>query len=74
MSLKIEALRARYTAQRLEAMATLEVYIKNSVGIGEHPQIIDEMDKLIGDIESAEGKIQILDTVFINSKDSNSEK
>jgi len=74
MSLKIEALRARYTAQRLEAMATLEVYMKNSVGIGEHPQIIDEMDKLIGDIESAEGKIQILDTVFINSKDSNSEK
>jgi hypothetical protein len=74
MSLKIEALRARYTAQRLEAMATLEVYMRNSVGIGEHPQIIDEMDKLIGDIESAEGKIEILDTVFINSKDSNSEK
>lgn len=74
MSLKIEALRARYTAQKLEAMATLEVYIKNSVGIGEHPQIIDEMDKLIEDIESAESKIQILDTVFINTKDSNSEK
>jgi hypothetical protein len=74
MSLKIEALRARYTAQRLEAIATLEVYMKNSVGIGEHPQIIDEMDKLIGDIESADGKIGVLDNLFINSKDNNPEK
>ena len=33
MSLKIQALRAKYEAQKLEALATLEVYIKNSVGI-----------------------------------------
>tara|TARA_R110000796_G_scaffold30819_11_gene82082 strand:+ start:1378 stop:1593 length:216 start_codon:yes stop_codon:yes gene_type:complete len=69
MSLKIDALRARYTAQKLEAIALLEVYMKNSVGIGEHPQIIDEMDKLVGDVESANGKLETLDAIFTSTED-----
>ena len=40
MNLKVEALRLKYEAQKLEALATLEVYMKNSAGIGEHPQIL----------------------------------
>jgi len=60
MSLKIEALKAKYTAQRLEALATLEVYIKNSVGIGEHPQIIEEMDKLVKSIAEANDCLEAL--------------
>ena len=43
----IDALEARYEAQILEADATLKIYLENSVGIGEHPQHIDEVDKLI---------------------------
>ncbi len=38
-----EALKAQFEAQRQKAIATLTVYFSNSVGIGEHPQIIDEM-------------------------------
>jgi uncharacterized protein YeeX (DUF496 family) len=60
MSLKIDALRAKYNAQRLEALATLEVYIKNSVGIGEHPQIIEEMDKLVKSIAEANDCLETL--------------
>ena len=60
MSLKVDALRAKYVAQRLEAIATLEVYTSNSVGIGEHPQIIEEMDKCIAAIADADGKIEVL--------------
>ncbi len=60
MSLKIDALRAKYNAQRLEALATLEVYMKNSVGIGEHPQIIEEMDKLIKCIAEANDCLETL--------------
>jgi len=60
MSLKIEALKAKYTAQRLEALATLEVYIKNSAGIGEHPQIIEEMDKLVKSIAEANDCLETL--------------
>ena len=60
MSLKIDALRAKYKAQHLEALATLEVYMKNSVGIGEHPQIIEEMDKLIKSIAEANDCLETL--------------
>ena len=40
-----KALSKKYEAQIAEAYATLIVYFDNSVGIGEHPQFIDEMDK-----------------------------
>lgn len=67
MSLKVEALRAKYQAQRLEAIATLEVYIKNAVGIGEHPQIIEEMDKLVRDVADANDCLETLDQIFTTS-------
>ena len=41
MDLKVQALKAKYQAEKLAAIATLEVYVKNSVGIGEHPQVIE---------------------------------
>lgn len=62
--LKLKALKARYSAQRLEALATIEVYMSNSVGIGEHPQIIDEIDKLVRSVDEAEGLLKTLDSIF----------
>jgi hypothetical protein len=59
-NLKVQALKAKYQADKLEAMATLEVYLTNAVGIGEHPQIIEEMDKCIAAIADADGKIEVL--------------
>lgn len=67
MSLKVDALRAKYIAMRLEAIATLEIYTKNAVGIGEHPQIIEEMDKLIRTISDVNGYLEALDAVFVNT-------
>ena len=43
----LEALEKRYEAQIAEADATIKIYFENSVGIGEHPQHVDEVDKLI---------------------------
>lgn len=62
--LKLKALKARYNAQRLEALATIEVYMSNSAGIGEHPQIIDEIDNLVRKVDEAEGLLKTLDTIF----------
>ena len=67
MSLKVDALRAKYIAMRLEAIATLEIYSKNAVGIGEHPQIIDEMDKLIRTIADVNGYLEALNAVFVTT-------
>ena len=71
MNLKIQALRAKYQAQKLEALATLEVYMKGAVGIGEHPQIIEEMDKQVRLVSDAEGCLEILDRVFVEKVDGN---
>ena len=56
----LEALEARFQAQVSEAEATIKIYLENPVGIGEHPQHIEECDKLIGKIAEAEDKLQIL--------------
>ena len=56
----IEALEHRYNAQISEADATIKIYLEHSVGIGEHPQHIDEIDKLIEKIANAEEKLKTL--------------
>jgi len=56
----LEALEDRYNAQISEADATLKIYLENSVGIGEHPQHIEEVDKQIEKIANAEEKLLVL--------------
>jgi|TARA_R100000808_G_C2136593_1_gene144883 small nuclear ribonucleoprotein (snRNP)-like protein len=56
----LDALEKRYEAQISEADATINIYLNNSVGIGEHPQHIDEIDKLVDKIANAEEKLKIL--------------
>ncbi len=40
-----DALAKRYMAEKAEAEATLHVYFNDAAGIGEHPQIVEEMAK-----------------------------
>ena len=57
----LEALRARYEAEIAEADATANIYLENSVGIGEHPQHIDEVNKQIEKIAAAREKLEVLE-------------
>ena len=57
----LEALRLRYEAEIAEADATANIYLSNSVGIGEHPQHIDEVNKLVDKIAQAKEKLEVLD-------------
>ena len=56
----LNALRAKYEAEIAEADATINIYLENSVGIGEHPQHIDEIDKLFQKIADAQEKLQAI--------------
>jgi len=56
----LDALEDRYIAQISEAEATIKIYLEQSVGIGEHPQHLDEVDKQIEKIATAEEKLAIL--------------
>ena len=57
----LDALEARYEAQISEADATVKIYLENSVGIGEHPQHIDEVDKQFDKIAAAQEKLEVLE-------------
>ena len=56
----LQALEDRYNAQISEADATIKIYLESSVGIGEHPQHIDEVDKQIEKIANAQEKLKEL--------------
>ncbi len=55
-----DALQSKYEAQKKEASATLDVYFSNSVGIGEHPQIVEEMSKQLEKFANAEDALNAL--------------
>jgi hypothetical protein len=59
----LEALKKRYEAQIAESKVTLKIYLSNSVGIGEHPQHLDEVDKLLNKIAEAEDKLKVIEDV-----------
>ena len=54
----LNALRAKYEAEIAEADATANIYLDNSVGIGEHPQHLEEIDKLLQQIVDATEKLK----------------
>tara|TARA_B100000131_G_scaffold265941_1_gene263665 strand:- start:273 stop:476 length:204 start_codon:yes stop_codon:yes gene_type:complete len=58
------ALKARYEAQRVSALATLDVYDKNAAGIGEHPQVVEEMAKQLELLAAAEDCLGSLEKNF----------
>jgi len=63
MSLKdtlLQALEDDYNAKISKADAIIKIYLTNSVGIGEHPQHLDEIDKQLSIITDSEEKISAL--------------
>jgi hypothetical protein len=58
-----EAMTLKYRSEMAEAEATLLVYFTNPVGIGEHPQHIEEMDKLVEKFANAQDKLESLEKI-----------
>ena len=63
-SLLYNALVVKYESDKATALATLEIYFKNSVGIGEHPQQVEEMDEMVDLLVAAEDKLAALKDNF----------
>ncbi len=59
-SLILDALEKKYQSDISKADATIKIYLENPVGIGEHPQIVDEVDKQISSICKAKEKLEEL--------------
>ena len=54
----------KYQAQKSEAIAHLDILFKNSVGIGEHTDILSEIDKWVKSLSEADENIETLKNNF----------
>ena len=54
----------KYESQKSEALAHLEILFNNSVGIGEHTDILAEIDKWVNSLSQAEENLSILNNNF----------
>ena len=54
----------RYQSEIQSNKTSMLIYFNNSVGIGEHPQHIEEMDKWIEQMASAQDKLDILEKEY----------
>ena len=61
MSKLINALSKKYEAEIANAKANVEVYIRNPAGIGEHPDLQEEMRKKMEAVANAEDVLGALD-------------
>ena len=59
-----DALKAQFEAQKQKALATLTIYLTNPVGIGEHPQHIEEMETMARSLAEAEDVLSTLERTF----------
>ena len=63
-----KALIKQYESDIASAYATLTIYFDSAVGIGEHPQHLEEMNKLVDQIATAEDKLKSLNKHFNNTQ------
>ena len=63
-ALLFRALETKYTAEKTEAQANLEIYFSNRVGVAEHPNVVESMDKLMEQYANADEKLRILKEEF----------
>ena len=64
-----DALKSQFEAQKQKALATLTIYLTNPVGIGEHPQHIDEMMILSKSLAEADDVLSTLERTFETEQD-----
>jgi len=66
MNKLLKAALSRYEAQRDEALAVLEDYFDNPVGIGEHSNLLKEILEWTHKLTEAEENISTLNSHFVN--------
>ena len=56
----LQTLALKYQAKRAEAMTNLNIYFTSPVGVGEHPNVVDECDKLVKIIGDCDGNLEVI--------------
>lgn len=64
--LMIEALRKHAIAHVEKHRANVEIYLRNPVGVGEHSDIMDTIEKELDEMARYEDQLEILDKYFVD--------
>ena len=64
MNKLLKAAKDKYEAQKSESLAHLEILFNQSVGIGEHTDILSEVDKWVNSLSQAEENLKTLNESF----------
>jgi len=70
----IQALRNHAIANIHLHKTNIDIYFANPAGIGEHPNIVEECDKLISQIGSAQDKLQTLEKIVKEGNESSTNR
>ena len=65
----VEALKDKYRADYSTAHASLEIYMTNPVGIGEHPDIIEAVEKELDLIAQYDDQLEMMNKYFSDEVD-----
>ena len=60
----LSALKVKYEADIIMADYNITNYLDNPVAIGEHPQLLDELDKFVDAKANAEDKLHIINRLL----------
>lgn len=68
MEIYVNALVKKCESDRATAVANLNTYLKSPVGIGDHPNVVGEMEKLLEQISLADGKLTAMRSLINTEK------
>jgi undecaprenyl pyrophosphate synthase len=60
----IQAVRAHASGHIQKHKANVEVFLSNAVGVGEHPDIIDSIEKELDEIARYNDQVEMIDKYF----------
>ncbi len=63
----IRALRKYYHGEIAKLSANVEIFLESHAGVGEHPDVLETIDKLVGEIAEYDDKLMALDEHFDTS-------
>ena len=60
----LDALRKSYHGEIAKLSANVEIFLEAHAGVGDHPDVVETIDSLIGEIAEIDDKLMVLDTHF----------
>jgi len=64
----IQAVRAHASGHIQKHKANVEVFLANAVGVGEHPDVIDSIEKELDEMARYNDQVEMIDKYFKEAK------